>query len=1018
MTGTHCIGVSNNRVTSYKRYNREEENMAHRIEIGFKPGIRDALGEKTSRKIIEHLDINVDDVRTIDVYTIDGDVTDEQLREIASGPLTDPVIQQYAIDKGLADTFTWLIEVGFRPGVTDNVGKTAGEAIELLLGDDRAGDIGVYTSKQYIITGNLDENQAERIAAGLLANELIQHYEIINGEGWNPEEGMQPYVPRVIIDDEIVIEEIDLNVADEELQEISDTKVLALTVEEMKVIQAYFNDADVVAARQRVGLADKVTDVELESLAQTWSEHCKHKIFNSIIEYKEETGKTAEIDSLFTTYIKGSTKEIRETLGENDWCLSVFVDNAGVIKFNEDYNLVFKVETHNSPSALDPYGGALTGIVGVNRDPFGTGKGAKLIFNTDIFCFASPFYSEPLPKRILHPRRIYEGVREGVEHGGNKSGIPTVNGCLVFHERYLGKPLVYCGTGGIMPSRILGEPTHTKEIHPGDLIVMTGGRIGKDGIHGATFSSEELHEGSPVTAVQIGDPITQKKMTDFLLIARDRGLYRAITDNGAGGLSSSVGEMATLCGGCDMDLSKAPLKYAGLRPWEILISEAQERMSLAVDPVNIATFLDLAEKMGVEATILGTFTDSGKFHVRYGEKTVAYLDMTFLHDGLPKMRLEAQWHRPLHPEPDIPVPENMGLSLKNMLSRLNICSKESVVRQYDHEVQGGSVVKPLVGVVNDGPSDAAVIRPILDSFEGVVVANGICPRYSDIDTYHMAACAIDEAVRNAIAVGGSLEQMAGIDNFCWCDPVESEKTPDGRYKLAQLVRANQALYHYTRIYGVPCISGKDSMKNDYIIGDTKISIPPTLLFSVMGKMDDVRKAVTMDAKDPGDLVYILGRTYDELGGSEWYALNGYVGNNVPQVNGPQAKRLYVALTHAIRQGLVASCHDCSDGGLGVALAETAFSGGLGMTVDLSRVPCEGIERNDHLLFSESQSRFVVTVSPGLKEQFERAMGGNVMADIGRVMSGGMFIVTGMEGKIIIEEEINELKRVWQEPLNF
>ncbi|HRT71885.1 MAG TPA: AIR synthase-related protein, partial [Syntrophales bacterium] len=506
---------------------------------------------------------------------------------------------------------------------------------------------------------------------------------------------------------------------------ISSARVLALNLEEMKAVRRYFQDAAVVEERRRFGLGEYATDVELEALAQTWSEHCKHKIFNSRITYLEEAGgEGIVIDSLFDTYIKRATQEIREKMGKDDWCLSVFVDNAGVIKFNDDYSLVFKVETHNSPSALDPYGGALTGIVGVNRDPFGTGKGAKLIFNTDVFCFAPPFYDKPLPKRILHPRRIYEGVREGVEHGGNKSGIPTINGCIVFDERFLGKPLVYCGTGGIMPARLHGRPTHTKEVRPGDLIVMTGGRIGKDGIHGATFSSEELHEGSPVTAVQIGDPITQKKMTDFLLLARDRDLYRAITDNGAGGLSSSVGEMARLSGGCELDLAKAPLKYAGLQPWEILLSEAQERMTLAVEPGKADAFLSLARKMGVEATVLGRFTDSGRFHVLYGDKTVAYLDMAFLHDGVPQLELKARWVAPRHEEAAFPEPSDLGGALKTMLSRLNICSKESVVRQYDHEVQGGSVIKPLTGAVNDGPSDAAVIRPILDSFEGVIVANG------------------------------------------------------------------------------------------------------------------------------------------------------------------------------------------------------------------------------------------------------------------------------------------------------
>jgi phosphoribosylformylglycinamidine synthase II len=990
--------------------------MVHRIEIGFKKDIRDALGEKMRKKIVEHFGIHVEEVKTAEVYTIEGALTGDDLEKIASGPFSDPAIQRYVIDRGIAESFDWLIEVGFKPGVTDNVGRTATDAVKLLL--ERNGGIRVFTSRQYLLTGSLERADADRIASGLLANDLIQRFEIIDGKDWCPEKCIKAYVPHVVIENDTELEEIDLNIDDEGLKNISNERVLALTVDEMKVIRNHFNDGAVIEERRKVGMSSGITDAEMECLAQTWSEHCKHKIFNSIITYEDEEGKVEVIDSLFDSCIKASTKKIREDLGEGDWCLSVFVDNAGVIKFNEAFNLVFKVETHNSPSALDPYGGALTGIVGVNRDPFGTGQGSKLIFNTDVFCFASPFHSEELPKRILHPRRIYEGVREGVEHGGNKSGIPTVNGCIVFDERYLGKPLVYCGTGGIMPSIIDGKPSHTKEILPGDVIIMTGGRIGKDGIHGATFSSEELHEGSPVTAVQIGDPITQKKMTDFLLLTRDRGLYRAITDNGAGGLSSSVGEMATLCGGCDMDLKKAPLKYAGLKPWEILISEAQERMSLAVPPEKVDEFLALAREMGVEATVLGTFTNSGNFHIRYGDKTVAYLDMGFLHDGVPKMHLNARWTPPTYEEPNFPEPADMGESLRTILSRLNICSKESVVRQYDHEVQGGSVVKPLVGAANDGPSDAAVIRPVLDSFEGVVVANGICPRYGDIDTYHMAACAIDEAIRNTIAVGGSLKRIAGIDNFCWCDPVESEKTPDGRYKLAQLVRANRALYDYTTIFGVPCISGKDSMKNDYIIGDTKISIPPTLLFSTMGKIEDIRKAVTMDAKKEGDLVYVLGMTRNELGGSEWLDMHDCRGNSVPTVNGQSAKKMYDALSLSIREGTVASCHDCSDGGLGVALAETAFAGGFGMDINLSLVPSEGITRDDYLLFSESQSRFVVTVSTERREEFEKIMAGNIFAEVGRVTSGTTFRVLGMNGSEILSEDIDVLKKAWQEPLNF
>jgi phosphoribosylformylglycinamidine synthase len=993
--------------------------MADRIEVGFKDGIRDALGEKTRKRIIDNLTLPVEKVATIEVYTIAGKLSAAELHEAALGPLSDPVIQESSINKPLAKNFDWLIEVGFRPGVTDNVGKTAREAITLLLGDNVGmRKISVYTSRQYAISGKISQTGAERIASGLLANDLIERHQVVGVSDFDFTRGLPAYVPQVLGKDEPRVAQINLAKVDvQELLKISQEKLLALNLEEMQAIQRYYQNPTVIKARKKFDLDENTTDVELECLAQTWSEHCKHKIFNSKIDYSDGRNKL-KIDSLFKEYIKGSTAKIRKAKGKKDFCLSVFVDNAGIIKFNNDANLVFKVETHNSPSALDPYGGALTGIVGVNRDPFGTGIGAKLIFNTDVFCFASPFHKKKLPPRILHPRRIYEGVREGVEHGGNKSGIPTINGSIVFDERFLGKPLVYCGTAGIMPAKLNGKPTHGKEIKRGDVIIMTGGRIGKDGIHGATFSSEELHEGSPVTAVQIGDPITQKKMTDFLLVARNRGLYRALTDNGAGGLSSSVGEMATYSGGCEIDLSLAPLKYAGLQPWEILVSEAQERMSLAVDPKKVNQFLDLARKMGVEATAMGKFTRSGKFHVRFGEKTVAYLDMNFLHDGVPQMKLTAKWKAPKNAEPAFAEPANLGKALVRMLLRLNICSKEAVVRRYDHEVQGGSVVKPMVGVQNDGPSDAGIVRPLLDSMEGVVVAHGICPRYSDIDTYHMTACAIDEAVRNAVAVGADLDHLAGLDNFCWCDPVQSAKTPDGEYKLAQLVRSNMAIYDYTTAFGVPCISGKDSMKNDYSIGLTKISVPPTLLYSVIGKIKDVRKAVTMDTKRPQDLVYIIGKTFDELGGSEYFALHNAIGNKVPQVDVKKAIKKYRALHKATQAGLVASCHDCSDGGLGIALIETAFAGGLGMSVDLKGVPYRGKKRNDYILFSETASRFVVTIHPKDKSRFEKIMAGNIMSEIGFVSNDRLFQVTGLNGKLILKEKINKLKEAWQKPLNF
>ena len=990
--------------------------MPWRIAVGLKDGVRDARGERVRREIREHLGIELTSVRTIDIYTVDADLSDEEVAAAAAGPFSDPVIQEFAINAPLADDFDILIEVGFRPGVTDNVGRTSREAIQYLTGRPFASGEGVYTSVQYLLKGVCEEEAAERIAAGFLANTLIQRWTIIPVARFDRVRGVPVTVPKVVVGAPPQIREIDLAVSDEALMQISREGMLALNLEEMKKLQAYASDPARGKARARVGLGSRLTDGELEALAQTWSEHCKHKIFSARIEYQDEHGKRETIDSLFKTYIVGATRDIRNRLGDKDFCLSVFKDNAGVIRFNDDWSLVFKVETHNSPSALDPYGGALTGIVGVNRDGVGTGMGARLIFNTDVFCFASPFYDKPLPQRLLHPRRIFEGVVEGVEHGGNKSGIPTVNGSLVFDERFVGKPLVYCGTAAIMPAKLNGKPSHEKRVLVGDRIVMVGGRIGKDGIHGATFSSEELHEGSPVTAVQIGDPITQRRMFDFLIVARDRSLYNSITDNGAGGLSSSVGEMSEDTGGFEMHLDRAPLKYPGLQPWEILISEAQERMTLAVPPDKLEAFIALAREMDVEATDLGVFTDSGYYHCLYNGETLTYLDMNFLHGGVPQMTIPAVWEVRDHREPNFSQPLDMDATLRHMLGRLNICSKEAVVRRYDHEVQAGTVLKPLVGVANDGPADAAMVRPLFDSFEGVVVSHGICPRYSDIDTYHMMACAIDEGLRNYVAVGGNIEHVAGLDNFCWCDPVKSDKTPDGEYKAAQLVRANKALYDYCVAFGVPLISGKDSMKNDYQIGETKISIPPTVLFSVIGRIDDVRTATTMDAKHPGDLVYLLGLTRDELGGSEYYALQGHLGKNVPQVDAPYAMKLFRAINRAQQAGVLASCHDLSDGGLGVALAETASAGGFGIHADLRAVKVAEPLREDAILFSESQSRFLVTVRPCQRERFEGLFSGQDVSFLGEVTADDELRLIGLSGEVLVRSSIHDLKEAWQTPL--
>jgi phosphoribosylformylglycinamidine synthase subunit PurSL len=995
--------------------------MLVKLELGLLSRVEDVQGKRVAAKIRNELAMPMENVRIINCYTISG-ITGMQQQEILDKQvLSDPVLHEPSYSP-LATGFDWIIEVGFKPGVTDNEGRTATQTLRMVLGSGN-GKVQVYTSRQFLISGDLDREQARHIARDLLANELVERFDIKSSQEWSEAPGFDLVEPRVTGKASDLVEIISLaGLSDDELLALSREKILALSLEEMHTIRDYYLNPQVREQRKQMALPPDPTDVELECLAQTWSEHCKHKIFNARIDYhNRETGDKRVVDSLFNTCIAGSTADIRRQKGRDDFCRSVFKDNAGVIRFDEDMDVCIKVETHNSPSALDPYGGALTGIVGVNRDPMGTGMGANLLCNTDVFCFASPFYDQPLPPRLLHPRRVMEGVREGVEHGGNKSGIPTVNGAVVFEERFLGKPLVFCGTIGTMPAMIHGRPGYEKEALPGDLIVMTGGRIGKDGIHGATFSSEELHEGSPATAVQIGDPITQRKMYDFIMRARDLGLYNAITDNGAGGLSSSVGEMAEDSGGCDLDLSLAPLKYDGLSPWEILLSEAQERMTLAVPPEKIDPFLDLAAEMDVEATVLGRFSSDGIFRVSYGKKAVACLDMEFLHNGLSQMKLEAVWERPrieAGKSPEMIQPGEARAFLGKMLSRLNICSREYIIRQYDHEVQGGSVIKPLVGVKSDGPADAAVVRPDLEKNRGLVISNGICPKFSDYDAYWMMANAIDEAVRNNVAVGGDISHMAGVDNFCWCDPVASSKNPDGRYKLAQLVRANEALAHFCRAYGVPCVSGKDSMKNDYVSGDTRISIPPTVLFSVISVIEDVDSCLTSDFKLPEEDIYILGLTARELGGSEYFSELGQRAGEVPQVDAVSARKRYVSLNLAVKKGLITACHDLSDGGLGVALAEMAIGGRIGAAVDLKKVPV--VEKDipwQEILYSESASRFLVTLKPEHSHELEKIFKGGHLARIGMTTAkGDLVIKTGQEPLLIAHVE--DLAQAWTRTLDW
>jgi len=1008
--------------------------MSWLIEVALLPGIPDAAGRSTEQKIRTHLGIPVKRVEVRRLYRITGGVGEQEARLAARELFSDPVIQRYSMKQVLeAEPFAYSLVVCYRPGVTDNEGRTATAALADLL--DRPPDwtAGVATATQYLLHG-VSAEQAQRIARELLANDLIESQELQSYQEWReagtrlplglPVEAREgPGTPAAPAAPPVSVADIDLEVDDGRLLEISRERILALNLEEMKAIRDYFRSEAVRRARARVGLGPRPTDVELEALAQTWSEHCHHKVFNGRIEYTGPDGRSRTIGSLFDSYIRRVTDEL-----EAPWLLSVFRDNAGVIRFNDRLALVYKVETHNSPSALDPYGGAMTGIVGVNRDPFGTGRGARLVANVWGYCLGDPFMEGQLPRGLLHPRRIRDGVHRGVIEGGNQSGIPYARGWELFDGRFMGKPLVFCGTLGEMPLEIGGRPSTEKRAESGDAVVMVGGRVGKDGIHGATFSSEELHSGSPVQAVQIGDPITQKRMTDMLLEARDRLLYRTLTDNGAGGLSSSVGEMALLSGGCEIDLARVPLKYAGLLPWEILVSEAQERMTLAIPPEDLAEYTELSARRGVESSELGRFTDSGYFHVRYGERTVAYLELEFLHHGDPAYHLEATFSPRAFEEPRVQV-DGRGAGavgghdglLVAMLKRLNLASCEAKARQYDHEVQGRSIVKPFGGRRFDVPTDATVLQAEYGGSEGIVLAEGVNPFYSDLDTYWMAASVVDLAVRRVVSAGGDPDFIAALDNFCWPNVVKNEM-PERSHKLAQLVRACEGLYDHCRAYRVPLISGKDSMSNDCTLTDPPISVPPTLLVSVLGRIDELSRAVTPDLKAPGDLLYILGETGDELGASELYRCYGeltrgaaYVGGQVPRVDAPRALSMYRALHEAIRRGLVRSCQTPALGGLALALARKCFGGELGADVELRPVP--GPAGSDlSLLYSESNSRFVISVAPEAARELEGCLEGHAFARIGEVRPDPVLRIRGRSGGTLVEQPLEPLKAAWKETL--
>ncbi len=946
-------------------------------------------------------------VSIIDSYVIDSKFSKHEIQKIAN-TLTNPILEKSSINELPKEKkFTYIIEIGFLPGVTDNIAHTAKETINDLLHLTENSKFEIYTSKIFLISGKIELEDIKKIALSL-HNPLIEQCNIFNER--EIKNNLPLKIPKVILPKQNLVIKVPLNISNEELIKIGkegimdENKIhrgpLALNLESMKIIQAHFKK-----------LGRDPNDIEIESLAQTWSEHCKHTIFANPIDEITE--------GLYKTYIKGATNLIRKQKGKNDFCVSVFSDNSGGIIFDENYLVTHKVETHNSPSALDPFGGAITGIVGVNRDTMGFGLGAKPVANVYGFCFGNPederalYKDKNLTHKMLSPKRIMEGVIRGVNVGGNCSGIPTVSGFVKYDDLFRGKPLVFVGTVGIIPQKINGKFSHKKQAQNGDYIVIAGGRVGADGIHGATFSSVAMDSSSPATAVQIGDPITQKKLSDAIVKeARAMDLYSSITDNGAGGISCSIAEMAKECNGAVVFLEKVPLKYPGLSPWQIWISESQERMTLSVPKKKWNTFKKLMDSRGVEATIVGEFTNSGKCIVNYNNKEIMNISLKFLHDGLPKKHLESSSIIYKYEEPKISKEGSRTKVFEELLKNKNIGGSSFISEQYDHEVQASSVLKPLSGRGRIN-TDAQVFRPVLASSKGVVLSSSLYPSYSLISTYDMAACAIDTAIRNALCAGATLSHLAILDNFCWCSSYDKNR-------LAELVDSLKACHKYAVGYGTPFISGKDSMFNDFKGYDKKgnqvaISIPPTLLISAIGVMPDIYKTISPEFKNSGDDIYLLGETYDELGASEYYKLlaknnktnTNAIGNDVPKVDLKKNLKIYSVLENIIAKEIVSSAISVSSGGLAIALAKASAGGMFGCEISLKNLP-GNFSSIDSALFSESQGRIVVTVDKENIKKFEKEVIGISCCKLGTVSKNSKFIIFDAKNKKVVDTNVKKL----------
>jgi phosphoribosylformylglycinamidine synthase subunit PurSL len=939
--------------------------MIHTIRVGTKertdPHGRDVLAEARRTVGAE----GVESIRTVKVYRLEG-VAEADATRLAATLLAEPVDQVFSVNAPLIGDADHVVEVAYLPGVMNP------EAASILraardLGIDPAA---VDSSREYAFYGSVDRSELDRIVGRLLVNPTIER--VVD---------RQPETLRVS-GTTGAGRRIDLASCDAAaLMALSDDG-LHLDLTEMKAIQDHFRM-----------LGRGATDLELEALAQTWSEHCKHKTFRAELEINGERKPS------LMSRLKAAAHQYDALV------VSAFEDNSGVMRFYDGWAVAGKVETHNSPSAIEPYGGAMTGSGGVFRDILGTGKGAKVVASTDMFCLAPPDLPEnQVPPGALPPDYLLRRVVAGVRDYGNRMGIPTNNGSVHFHADFRAKPTVIVGAYGLL------REEHARKGRPqgGDRILALGGRTGRDGIHGATFSSTAMTAKTSevnAPAVQIGNAVEEKRLLDAVMACRDAGLIRAITDCGAGGFSSAIGEMAEGIG-AEVDLDRAPLKYPGLAPWEIFLSESQERMVMAVAPNDVDSVMEICQLFNVEVSDLGSFEPTGRLRVHHGGEVVGDLEMEFLHDGLPRRVLKGQWAESVGwaELPSTPgSPSDWRRSALEVMGHPNVASKEPIVRQYDHTVQGTNVIPPYAGPHAKSAADAAVIAPLLGERYGLVIAHGLNPVLNTFDPYWGGLWAIAEALANLTAVGGDFRQASLIDNFIWPLP-----TPE---MLGGLDRALEACVDAMHVFQIPFISGKDSLSSTYRYPDGRVlEIPPVLCVSVFGRIDDVLATVTPDFERAGNTLVLVGKSdYEGMGGATYVEVAAMRGERPARVDLEGLPAVFDAVGGGIRTGVIRACHDVSHGGLLAALAEMAIGSGMGAAVDLGAVGA----RPDLALYNETAGVFVVEVESA-------AVAADLFGAVPYTLMGTVVdspqLVFALDGAPLFEVAVAELEEAWRAPM--